>query len=192
MAQYAFHLTPHASTSLYQFVSSPTLRAIQLCLTLISIFFFSIGVGLADQYIKYTPYWDLGITNDFAEKLALGMMFLPFAWIVFLLTWHVFKKPKLHPGYYIGFDLYIALSTLTVMPLMLVYSSPIMDSPSNVCDGWEYRNGPTCRHFLADFVFFCVACRICVIYDHEKRANKKLGKKGVELESQRTSEERIV
>ncbi|KAL8773918.1 MAG: hypothetical protein Q9209_001348 [Squamulea sp. 1 TL-2023] len=217
MARHTFHLTPHASTRLYQFVSSPTPRVIQLCLTLFAIFFFSIGVGLADKYIKPTPYWDLGSTNDFAEKLALGMTFLPFGWLVFLLTWHVFKKPKLHPGYYIGFGLYIALSILIVMPFMLVFSSPVMDSPSNVCEGWGYWNRvnepalancmqhvPAIRGIditayafaiavgLVEFVFFCVACRVCAIYDHQKRANKKLGKKGVELASQRTSEEHIV
>lgn len=56
----------------------------------------------------------MGIDNDFCEELALGMMFLPFVWIAFPLLWHVLERPKIHPGYYIGFDLYLGLSHLTL------------------------------------------------------------------------------
>ena len=123
MAKHTFHLTPHASSRLYQFVSSPTLRIIQLCLILLAIFFFSVGNGLASKYILPSPYWDLGIDNDFCDKVALGVAFLPVLWIGFLLLWHVLRKPKIHPGYYIGFDLYLGLSYLTAMAVLFVFSA---------------------------------------------------------------------
>lgn len=39
-----------------------------------------------------------------------------------------------------------------------------------------------------------MACRVCTVYDREKKANKKLQQKGVRLQSPRDSrsEERIV
>ena len=123
MARHAFHLTPHASGPLYQFISSPTLRIIQLCLILFAIFFFSVGLGLASKSIPPAPYWDLGVNNDFCDKLALGVAFLPVLWLGFLLLWHVLRKPKIHPGYYISFDLYLGLSYLSAMPVLFIFSA---------------------------------------------------------------------
>ncbi|KAI4285710.1 MAG: hypothetical protein L6R38_000448 [Xanthoria sp. 2 TBL-2021] len=214
MAKHTFHLTPHASSRLYQFISSPILRLIQFCLTLLAILFFSIGVGLASKYVKPYPYWDLGIHNDFCEKLALGMMFLPFVWIAFLLVWYVLKKPEIHPGYYIGFDLYVGLSHLILILVLFMFSAYILDSANQVCAGSSHRKEVevcdqhvpliklvyiTAYAFawivaLMHWIFFGVACRVCDVYDREKKANKKLEKKGVVLESRSrsSSQEHIV
>ncbi|KAL8912669.1 MAG: hypothetical protein Q9171_002394 [Xanthocarpia ochracea] len=215
MTKHAFHLTRHASSHLYQFVSSPNLRLIQFCLTLVAIFFFSIGVGLAKKYVKPYSYWDLGTKNDFCEKVALGFMFVPFPWLAFLLVWHVLKKPKIHPGYYIGFDLYLGLSVLAAMLVLFNFSAYVLGTPSSVCDGWRYRKDPNLpalerciRHApairgiyctayvfawivgLMHVMFFGVACRVCDVYDREKKANNRLEKTGVILRSQSRSSSR--
>ncbi|KAL8660139.1 MAG: hypothetical protein Q9226_000045 [Calogaya cf. arnoldii] len=192
MAKHTFHLTSHASSPLYQFISSPILRIIQLCLTLVAILFFSIGVGLSSKYVKPHAYWDLGLHNDFVGKLALGLMFLPFVWLVFLLIWHLLKKPKIHPGYYIGFDLYIGLSLLTSMLVLFIFSAYILDSGEQVCDGWNYRSKK--KDLCKQYMPVIKACRVCDVYDREKKANKKLEKNGVALgsRSRSSSQEHIV
>ncbi|KAL8850187.1 MAG: hypothetical protein Q9221_004873 [Calogaya cf. arnoldii] len=200
MVKHTFHLTSHASSPLYQFISSPIPRTIQLCLTLLAILFFSIGVGLSSKYVRSYPYWDLGFNNDYAGKLALGLMFLPFVWLGFLLIWHLLKKPKIHPGYYIGFDLYIGLSLLTSMLVLFIFSAYILDSGQQVCDGWRHglceQYVPVIKgvfitafafawivsYSLMHWIFFVVACRVCDVYDREKKVNKKLEKNDVALD----------
>ncbi|CAL8579483.1 hypothetical protein XPA_005227 [Xanthoria parietina] len=192
MAKHTFHLTPHAAGRLFQFISSPIIRLIQLCFTLLAILFFSVGVGLASRYVRPCPYGDLGIDNDFCEKLALGMMFLSFVWIAFLLLWHVLERAKIHPGYYIGFDLYLGLSHLTLISVLFVFSAYILGSADQVCAGSSDREeSETCdQHVplikrvyitayafawivsLMHWIFFGVACRVCDVYDREKKANK--------------------
>lgn len=125
MDKHTFHLTPHASSPLYNFVSSSRFRLSMLLLTLIDIVLFSIGVGLGAKWIEDEPYADLGISTHFCEELALGMMFLPFFWLLFLLVWNALGKPKLHPGYYIGFDFYIGVSTVTAVVVAMVFSSVV-------------------------------------------------------------------
>lgn len=125
MAKHTFHLTPHASSPLYIFISSPRFRLSMLILTVLDIILFSIGVGLASKYIEDRSYGDLGISTHVCEELALGMMFLPFTWLLFLLVWDALKKPKLHPGYYIGFDCFIALSTTTAVVVAMVFSAVV-------------------------------------------------------------------
>ncbi|KAL8777841.1 MAG: hypothetical protein Q9213_007685 [Squamulea squamosa] len=141
MTKPTFHLTPHASSRLYRFISSPTLRLIHLSFTLFAIFFFSIGVGLAHKYIEADSYWDLGFTNDLPEKVSLGLMFLSLIWVVFPLVWHSLKKPPIHPGYYIGFDLYVGLSLLSALATLFVYSEVIFGYEFDVCDHPAYTYG---------------------------------------------------
>lgn len=69
MAEHTFHLTPHASGRLYQFISSPVIRLIQLRIqlrfTLLAILFFSVGVGHASKYVEnftHTGTWALTMT----------------------------------------------------------------------------------------------------------------------------------
>ncbi|KAL8769608.1 MAG: hypothetical protein Q9209_004405 [Squamulea sp. 1 TL-2023] len=141
MTKRTFHLTPHASSRLYRFISSPTFRLIHLSFTLLAIFFFSIGVGLAHKYIEADSYWDLGLTNDFPEKVSLGLMFLSFVWLVFSLFWRVLKKPKLHPGYYVGFDLYIGLSLVSALATLFAYSEVVFGYDFDICDHSWYIYG---------------------------------------------------
>lgn len=101
--------------------------------------FFSVGVGLASRYVRSYSYGDLGIDNDFCEKLALGMMFLHFVWIAILLLCHVLERPKIHTGYYIGFDLYLGLSQLTLISVLFVFSAYILGSADQVCAGSSDR-----------------------------------------------------
>ncbi|KAL8817133.1 MAG: hypothetical protein Q9223_003978 [Gallowayella weberi] len=210
MTKYTFHLTPHASTPLYRFISSPILRLIQLFLTLLAILFFSVGDGLAEKYIGTQYYGDLGVTSDFCEKFALGWMSLHIIWLVFLLLWYVMKKPKLHPGYYIGIDLYLGISAATAMAVMVAFSY-IVDGTGWGFDNTDCKEPPEwcARHFTAirgvdtaayafaclvayvlsfafpirvilgsmlmsssslmHLVYFCVACRVCTLYDREKK-----------------------
>ncbi|KAI4104165.1 MAG: hypothetical protein L6R37_003426 [Teloschistes peruensis] len=99
MAKHTFHLTPHASSPLYIFISSSRFRLSMFILTVLDIVLFSIGIGLGAKYIEDRPYADLDIRTHFCEELALGIMFLPFTWLLFLLVWDALKKPKLHPVY---------------------------------------------------------------------------------------------
>ncbi|KAL9581633.1 MAG: hypothetical protein Q9212_003782 [Teloschistes hypoglaucus] len=144
MAKHTFHLTPHASSPLYIFISSPRFRLSMFVLTVLDIIVFSIGIGLASKYIEDRPYADLGISTHFCEELALGMMFLPFTWLLFLLVWDALKKPKLHPGYYIGFDCYIALSTTTAVVVAMVFSAVVTAGGlgSDTCGQNKYHRTP--------------------------------------------------
>ncbi|KAI4242666.1 MAG: hypothetical protein L6R40_003887 [Gallowayella cf. fulva] len=210
MTKHTFHLTPHASTRLYHIISSPLLRLVQLSLTLLSILFFSIGAGLADKYIGAAPYADLGLYSDFCEKFSLGWVFLHVIWLVFLLVWHGLNKPKLHPGYYIGIDLYLGISTLAAMATMFAFSaftSPEWgggeddcQEPSDSCTKhWTSIRGVDNAAYAFAFpvayvlcpispirvtfviamhlIIFGVACRVCTVYDREKRTNKNQASK---------------
>ncbi|KAI4251039.1 MAG: hypothetical protein LQ352_005100 [Teloschistes flavicans] len=189
-----------------------------LLLTLIDIVLFSIGVGLGAKWIEDEPYADLGISTHFCEELALGMMFLPFFWLLFLLVWNALGKPKLHPGYYIGFDFYIGVSTVTAVVVAMVFSSVVYATSlgSDTCGQDSHHPSPAeqrCMQHLKPLrnldilayavaiwigilhlCLFAMACRVCTVYDREKKANKKLQQKGVRLQSPRDSrsEERIV
>ncbi|KAL8632747.1 hypothetical protein Q9189_001452 [Teloschistes chrysophthalmus] len=183
-----------------------------LILTVLDIILFSIGVGLASKYIEDRSYGDLGISTHVCEELALGMMFLPFTWLLFLLVWDALKKPKLHPGYYIGFDCFIALSTTTAVVVAMVFSAVVNAGGlgSDTCGQNKYhrtlaerrclqhlkplRNLDILAYAVAIWIgilhlcLFAMACRVCTVYDREKKANQKLQQKGVGS----NSEERVV
>ncbi|KAL8693095.1 MAG: hypothetical protein Q9218_002019 [Villophora microphyllina] len=219
MTKHTFHLTPHASSPLYNLISSQRFRLSILILTVLDIILFSIGVGLGAKWVVEDPgYLDLAIGTHFCEKLALGMMFLPFTWLLFLLVWDLLNKPKLHPGYYIGFDCYVAVSTITSLTVLMVFSAVVAagDGGSAACGENSYRLSSeerTCMKHLKPlknldilayalaiwigilhFCLFAIACRVCTVYGREKNANKQLQQKGVRLQSPKgsSSEERIV
>ena len=126
MARQTFHLGPHASSPLYNFISSAIVRAALIFLTLLDIILFSIGVGFAQKYISLDlGYMDMGVSNHFFEQFALGWMFFPLAWLVFLVLWHLLKQPKIHPGYYIGLDLFVGISTITSLAVAAAFSGPL-------------------------------------------------------------------
>ena len=126
MARHTFHLGPHACTPLYNVVSSSLVRVTLILLTLLDIVLFSIGVGLAQKYIEPdVGYMDMGVSNHFFEQFALGWMFFPLSWLVFLVIWQILKKPKIHPGYYIGLDLFVGLSTITSLAVAAAFSAPL-------------------------------------------------------------------
>ncbi|KAL8944951.1 MAG: hypothetical protein Q9216_000112 [Gyalolechia sp. 2 TL-2023] len=210
MAKHTFHLSPLASQPLYNFLSSPFIRLALLSLNLLTILFFSIGVGLALEYIPYqADFLDLGTGNHLSEQIALGMVFVPFAWLIFLLLWHKLKKPKLHPGYYIGFDFFAALSTMAGLPLLLPFSMVVWQSNEEACD-YSYHEPPpgfdACMQHVPSImildilgyalglftsflllVLFVLACRVCRVYDREKAAFKRVQKKGMQMKSSRGS-----
>ena len=134
----SFHESPLASRPLYNFISSPLLRLTLFLLTLVDIVLFSIGVGLAAEYlVRRRGYWDQSIDNYFLERAALGTMFIPFAWLAYLLGHLLMKKPKLHPGFYIGFDLYVALSIAAALSVAVWLSAPLFhEDEHQACPGW--------------------------------------------------------
>ena len=126
MTGHTFHLGPHACSPLYNFITSSIVRVTFIFLTLLDIILFSIGVGLARRYISPdVGHMDMGISSHFFEQFALGWMFFPLAWLMFLIFWQQLKKPKIHPGYYIGLDLFVGTSTITSLTFSVVYSGPL-------------------------------------------------------------------
>lgn len=144
MNRHVFHLSAAASSPLYHFIASPRIRLAILCINFLAILLFSLGVGLGKKYIPLDNIWDTSLDNFFPEVLALGVMFMPFVWLVFLLNWHLLKRPLIHPGYYVGFDLYIALSILTALGTVINLSAPVLHIDRSPCAySSESGAGPT-------------------------------------------------
>ncbi|KAL8957433.1 MAG: hypothetical protein Q9193_005293 [Seirophora villosa] len=195
MIKQSFHLSPEASSPLYNLISSPLVHFIFLVLSLVSVLLFSITVGYAARHIPTrTGWYDLSEDNHFYEELALAFSFLPFVWLAFLLLWHrVLKRPKIHPGYYIGFDLTIALALIGTYAMTTTLSPALFQRAADIC-GYPAR-GPdydACKRHKAvlfglaitAYVFgyimvilllirFAIACRVCFVYDRSK-ADKRL------------------
>ncbi|KAL8907678.1 MAG: hypothetical protein Q9207_001246 [Kuettlingeria erythrocarpa] len=142
MTRHVFRLSAAASSPLYKLISSTRIRLAILCINFPAIFLFSLGVGLGKKYVPLDNVWDTSTDNSFPEVLALGVMFMPFVWLVFLLNWHLLKKTLIHPGYYVGFDLYIALSLFTALGTVINLSAPVSHGSPCAHSG-DLGGGPT-------------------------------------------------
>ncbi|KAL8652489.1 MAG: hypothetical protein Q9210_002650 [Variospora velana] len=159
-----FHLSPQASSPLYNLISSPLVHYTLLTLSLLSILLFSITVGYAEKHIPSREgYYDLAHDNHFYEELALGFSFLPFVWLTWLLVWHqVLKKPKIHPGKYVGYDLIVAIPLIAAYAMTTFLSPALFESSNSVCisppngpeyDGCELHKTVLFRLAITAYVF---------------------------------------
>ncbi|KAL8921116.1 MAG: hypothetical protein Q9208_005869 [Pyrenodesmia sp. 3 TL-2023] len=140
MTKDAFHLSSIASSPLYNFIASPRVRLALLCGNNLDILLFSVGLGLTRKHIPYdSDYFDFGLYNSFPETLAVGLMFMPFAWLVFLLVWHQSKRSAIHPGYYVGFDLDIAVSIIIALTMTMPFSAIFLQDDRESC---RHRSQP--------------------------------------------------
>ena len=148
MANHTFHLTRHANSPLYEIISSPFFRLLHLALICLSILLFGAGIGLASKYVPVDPgFLDLGISSDFAEKLAMGILFMSLIWSIFLLAWHLAKRPKIHPGYYIGFDFYVFVSMVVALSMAIALSATV-EYDLSICDptsSRDHQSRPACE-----------------------------------------------